>query len=119
MPWESFAIVAAGGAAGSTLRYWAALSFGANALTTFWVNIIGSFLIGLLLSSAGGSDPRLRLLLATGFLGGFTTFSAWQFEALTSARANQWTTTAAILFGSLSAGFAAVMAGATLGSRIR
>lgn len=114
---EKLVLVAAGGAAGSVARYLAAVWWGAGPLTTFVVNITGSFLIGLLVASTPSTDVRLRLLLATGFLGGYTTFSAWQLEALFSAQAREWTSTLAILFGSLAAGFAAVAAGYWLGNR--
>lgn len=112
---ERLILVALGGATGSVLRYLAAVWFGAGPLTTFVVNITGSFLIGLLVAVTPASDIRLRLLLATGFLGGYTTFSAWQLEAMT---AKDWPTTAAILFGSLAAGFAAVLTGHAIGTRL-
>jgi len=116
---ERFLLVAAGGAAGSMVRYWAATQFGARAWTTFWVNITGSLLIGLVASATNVTDLRLRLLLATGFLGGYTTFSAWQLEALVSAKASDWLATAAILLGSVVSGFAAVALGFFIGSRLR
>lgn len=116
---EQLLLVAVGGAAGSVLRFWAAVQFGAGASTTFWVNITGSFLIGLLAAVVPAADVRTRLLLATGFLGGFTTFSAWQLEALLAARDGDWSTFAIILAGSVVAGCAAVVAGYHLGLRIR
>ena len=77
------ALVAVGGAAGSVLRY--LLSVGALALHgpafpwgTLAVNILGSAAIGV---AAGlGLEGQARLLLVTGFLGGFTTFSAFSLE---------------------------------------
>jgi fluoride exporter len=118
LPALPYLLVAIGGAVGSVLRYAAAILFGARPLTTFAVNILGSFLIGLLASIS--YEPRTRLLFGTGVLGGFTTFSAWQLEALTS-----WHTEAApvqagvILLGSLSAGFVACWLGYALGQRLR
>jgi CrcB protein len=116
---ERLLLVAVGGAIGSLCRYLAAVLLGAGALTTFGVNISGSFLIGLVVSVTEPSDLRLRLLLATGFLGGYTTFSAWQLEGLFAAQAKQWGITAAVLFGSLTAGFAAVSAGFWTGLKLR
>src|SRR5688572_6128252 len=81
---NAYLLVFVGGAVGSVLRYHAAVLFGARPLTTFAVNVTGSFFIGLL--AAVIDDPRTRLLLGTGVLGGFTTFSAWQFEALLAGR---------------------------------
>lgn len=114
---ERFGLVALGGAAGSMLRYWAAVQFGARAWTTFGVNMSGAFLIGLL--AAAGVDQRGRLLLASGFLGGYTTFSTWQLEALLSARVGEWGPMGANLLGSVAAGFVAVTAGYWCGMRLR
>lgn len=81
-------LVGAGGALGSMLRY------GGNLLhlydgksfpvTTFLINIIGSFVIGLVIgySFKNGSSASWKLFLATGICGGFTTFSAFSFENL-------------------------------------
>jgi CrcB protein len=52
---------------------------------TLAVNIIGSFLIGIVLSLSLSSEwltPTTRLVLATGFLGGFTTYSSFNYETL-------------------------------------
>ncbi|MGI9128784.1 MAG: fluoride efflux transporter CrcB [Roseomonas sp.] len=79
----SLLLVALGGATGSVLRY--AIShagvmlFGAGfPWGTLAVNIIGSALIGVL--GALGIAGEARLLLVTGLLGGFTTFSAFSLE---------------------------------------
>jgi fluoride exporter len=116
---ERFLLVALGGAMGSMFRYGAAVLMGGNARTTFLVNVTGSLLIGLIASATSADALRLRLLLATGFLGGFTTFSAWQLEGLLSARSGDWGVALLILFGSVAAGFAAVAAGFALGLRLR
>lgn len=55
-------------------------------LGTFAVNIIGCFVIGLVVGIAGRHtdiDPRLILFLQTGICGGFTTFSTFSLESLT------------------------------------
>jgi CrcB protein len=94
--------VAAGGAAGSVARYvigvLAARALGtALPWGTLAVNILGSFAIGWLAGvlSRGASDLA-RPLLLTGFLGGFTTFSAFALETLMLPRP------AAILYVALS-----------------
>ncbi|MEO0971597.1 MAG: fluoride efflux transporter CrcB [Pseudomonadota bacterium] len=87
--------VAAGGAAGASARYlttqlmqgWLGRSFPWGTLT---VNVLGSFLIGLAVVWISTLDPetrgaQARLLLITGLLGGFTTFSAFSLETLTLA----------------------------------
>lgn len=90
-------LVALGGALGSVARYLAGLwllpatsgGLAGIPLATLLVNVAGSLLIGLLIgwfptgASPEGSLPWLRLLLATGFCGGFTTFSAFSAETLT------------------------------------
>ena len=81
-------LVAIGGGIGASLRYSTNLAalrlLGANALWgTAAINILGSFAMGLfaeLLARRFGGSPELRLLMATGILGGFTTFSAFSLD---------------------------------------
>jgi fluoride exporter len=82
-------LVAAGGALGSAARYLLGTqtlrAFGPGwPYGTFAANLIGGFLMGVLVSvlaHRGGADQeRLRLLLGVGVLGGFTTFSAYSLE---------------------------------------
>lgn len=83
-------LVAAGGAIGSILRYlsglWAVHRFGpAFPWGTLGVNIVGSFLIGVLaemIMRKFGASPEMRVFLITGVLGGFTTFSAFSLDAV-------------------------------------
>ena len=118
LPALPYLLVAFGGAIGSVLRYSASVFFGARPLTTFAVNISGAFLIGLL--AATTVDAKTRLAFGTGLLGGFTTFSAWQLEAVSAARAEAAPFQAlAILFGSLGIGFAACWTGYAIGQRLR
>lgn len=58
---------------------------------TFFVNIIGCFLIGLVygLADRGNLTQEWRLILATGFIGGFTTFSAFSNETVNMLRDGQ------------------------------
>jgi CrcB protein len=81
-------IVAIGGAAGSVLRYLAtiiSIKFYNNnfPIATFIVNILGCLLIGIFIGifdRYGNFNENFRLLLITGFCGGFTTFSAFSSE---------------------------------------
>ncbi len=79
----SLLLVALGGAAGSVLRHLISLLAAAHLGTgfpygTLAVNVLGSALIGI---AAGlGVSGEVRLLLVTGVLGGFTTFSAFSLE---------------------------------------
>ncbi|KAA0970857.1 fluoride efflux transporter CrcB [Aureimonas fodinaquatilis] len=81
-------LVAVGGAAGSVLRYgvgvlagrWLGFGF---PFGTLFVNVTGSFLMGVLvevLARRAGVSNELRLLLATGLLGGYTTFSSFSLD---------------------------------------
>ncbi|MCB0711020.1 MAG: fluoride efflux transporter CrcB [Ignavibacteriae bacterium] len=78
--------VALGSATGGVLRYGISLlsrSFPHPfPYWTFLVNVVGSLLIGFLASSLPTDSEKLRLLLVTGFCGGFTTFSAFSLETL-------------------------------------
>lgn len=83
-------LVAVGGAVGATLRHLVNVGFTSRGFVGFpWhtlvVNVTGAFLLGLLAACAaekGTLDPRLVLLLGTGVLGGFTTFSAYSYETV-------------------------------------
>tara|TARA_B100001250_G_scaffold48462_1_gene37907 strand:+ start:678 stop:1049 length:372 start_codon:yes stop_codon:yes gene_type:complete len=84
---KNFLLVFIGGGFGSGLRYligkYLNSSLGSFPIGTFTVNIIGSLLIGLILGYAAKENSLSQnqvLLLATGFCGGFTTFSAFAQE---------------------------------------
>jgi fluoride exporter len=87
--------VALGGASGSLLRWRAGLWLnplgGPFAAGTLAVNALGGLLIGLaLVWFERRPDEFLRLLLVTGLLGGFTTFSAFSAESLALLLRGQW-----------------------------
>ena len=80
---RSFLLVVLGGAAGTMSRYGIAQGVQPDSLfpvATFVVNIVGSFALGALLAVLGRQQRAERLLLGTGFLGGFTTYSALAVE---------------------------------------
>jgi CrcB protein len=84
---KNLLLVGLGGAAGSILRSLAAIWIKNNhfPLATLLVNIIGSFIIGLVIATSlrnPSFDANWRLFLATGICGGFTTFSAFSAENL-------------------------------------
>jgi fluoride exporter len=64
---------------------------------------------------ARGADPAYQLLLVTGFLGGYTTFSAFSFEALTLFEARRWDAAALYVIGSVVLGLLATALGLGLG----
>jgi fluoride exporter len=91
MPWyrpQFIALVALGGAIGSLLRFGVFQLFPADRtfLATFAVNLIGSFVLGMLLEYLAGHRPKslrseqMRLLVGTGICGGFTTYSTFALD---------------------------------------
>jgi CrcB protein len=90
MLFKNILLVGLGGALGSIARYLGQkflLQLYPNAfpIGTFIVNLLGCFLIGFFFGLAGKHEyfsPALRLLLMTGFCGGFTTFSAFTLEGM-------------------------------------
>lgn len=116
-------LVAFGGATGSVLRYlvgiWSLRQFGpAFPWGTLIVNVIGSLLIGLLAEFVArrlNASAEVRLLLVTGFLGGFTTFSAFSLDALVLMERGATTTAAVYVLASVAVSLAAVMGGLALG----
>ena len=86
-------LVAAGGAIGASLRHLSGLAFlrllrPAFPWATLFVNVVGSLAMGLLIGwlvKRTGTSAEIRLFLATGLLGGFTTFSAFSLDV-----ANLW-----------------------------
>jgi CrcB protein len=82
---------------------------------TFFINLSGSFLIGVISELAQtralGVDPLLRIALTAGFLGGYTTFSSFSFETLTLGGERQGWLALAYAGGSVVLGVAACYAG--------
>lgn len=104
---KHIAFVIIGSATGGTIRYLISLYFLSKGLTKFpWatlsINLVGCFLIGIIYAAIGKSvhEQNLKLLLATGFCGGFTTFSAFAIENLHLLK--QGATTSAIAYIALS-----------------
>lgn len=112
-------LVALGGAVGSVCRY--VVGVGALRLMgpsfpwgTLAVNVAGSFAIGILaelIVARFGASAELRLLLITGFLGGFTTFSAFALDAVTLFERGASLAAATYLILSIGASIAAAIAG--------
>lgn len=89
---------------------------------TFGVNVIACFALGLLVGleeSCGESAKRVLLILGTGFLGSFSTFSTFSVELLQAWLSGSRRQAAALLFGSVLAGLLAMALGLWLGAGTR
>jgi CrcB protein len=119
---DVLAVIAAGGMLGASARYgverviptptdqfpWA----------TFWTNIVGSFLLGVLLTALLERYPPTRLVrpfLATGILGAFTTMSTYQVETALLIKDDRALTGVTYGVGSVIAGLVLAYAGITAG----
>lgn len=115
---KSIILVFIGGGFGSVLRFligkWLNNSENGIPYGTFLANILGSLLIGLILGYAAKNDAISQnhtLLLATGFCGGFTTFSTFAYENHVFLKSGDFTSFAFYTIASFVIGFLAVFAG--------
>ena len=111
-------LVFIGGGFGSALRYIIGKYMNSTETGipwgTFTVNILGSILIGIILGLAAKNDAlssNQTLFLATGFSGGFTTFSAFAYENHVFLKAGDFTSFVLYTIGSFVIGFLAVFLG--------
>ncbi len=112
------AIVAVGGSLGALARYflqgWILDRTGPSIAALFVINVSGAFALGLILTLAeerGLIGPDVRLLLTTGFLSAYTTFSSWMFESVQLIQAGNIARAALNIVGSIVAGLVAVSLG--------
>ena len=124
----SFVWVAIGGAAGSCLRYWVSLMLGPITAAqsfpwaTLTANVVGSLGLGLVFvlgedRSLFGAD--LRLLLGTGVMGGFTTYSAFNLESIGLMQSGAWGRAALYMSGTVVVCLVAGALGVIIGRAIR
>jgi CrcB protein len=111
-------LVGIGGLLGSVARYLAAAFISKTILSafpygTFAVNVVGCLIIGLVLGLSERFDwvPEWRLFLATGFCGGFTTFSSFAYENILLLQDKDYFTFAAYSIGSFGLGLLATLVG--------
>jgi CrcB protein len=115
-------LIGLGGALGAIARYlvstWAAGRFGTGfPYGTFFINISGSFLIGFVLTvvvDQVSTSSAVRLLIATGFLGAYTTFSTFAFETVALFRQGDTRPALINALGSAALGVSGAMAGILL-----
>ena len=89
-------------------------------MATLFINVTGAFALGLLMT-AGGAGSALaqeRLLLGTGFLGGYTTFSTLSYDTHSLSRSGQARAAWLNALGSLAIGLAAAALGMAIGTLV-
>lgn len=117
-------LASAGGAIGAALRFLVNQGFAARGLTAFpWatltVNVVGSFLMGavyVIVNDRLGGSPEWRTFLATGILGGLTTFSAFSLDVMNLMTDNNGLSLRPVAYiaGSVALSIAALFAGISM-----
>ena len=125
--WQAWLGIACGGAAGACARHAVSVSLAQAGLTrwplaTLSVNVLGCFAAGLLvgwLAPRGGATSAVHVMASVGFLGAFTTFSAFSVDTLRLVEDGQGvaalSSVAANLIGALVAVFLGTAAARALG----
>ncbi|MEP6711966.1 MAG: fluoride efflux transporter CrcB [Ferruginibacter sp.] len=113
---KNYLLVGVGGGLGAMLRYLVYLSFRNTNFpyATLLINIAGSFIIGLVLGLSLKEinfSSNLKLFLATGICGGFTTFSAFSIENVDLLQAGRFNAAFFYIAASVCAGIAAAWLG--------
>jgi fluoride exporter len=122
---DRYLVVLAGAGLGGLARYvaasWIMLKYGGRfPLGTLIINVSGSFLIGVLmtlLTERLNPHPNWRLFLVVGVLGGYTTFSSFEYEIYQSVRDGARWMGMLYLTASVALGYLGVWMGALLTSR--
>lgn len=122
----AFLMVGLGGGLGAMSRHFTALMINrfwqqSFPLATFSINILGSFLIGILaawLLPKMGNDTLLKYLLITGFCGGYTTFSTFSIENLQLLQEGKIFTLALYVSSSIILGITFALCGLFVGRAI-
>jgi fluoride exporter len=119
--------ISLGAIAGALSRYyltlWFTQQFGADfPYGTFVINLSGCFFMGLITTLAIGTNwitPEFRLMLTTGFLGAYTTFSTYGLDTLNLLRMQHWAIAGSYWLGSAVLGIGGVQLGTLCARAIR
>ena len=122
---DRYLLVLAGAGLGGLARFaaggWIMAKYGGRfPLGTFIINVSGSFLIGILmtmLTERLNPHPYWRLFLVVGILGGYTTFSSFEYEAYQAVRDGARWMGMLYMAGSVALGYCGVWLGALLAAR--
>ena len=122
---DRYLVVLAGAGIGGLARYvagtWIMAKYGGRfPLGTFLINITGSFLVGVLMmlfTERLSPHPNWRLFLVVGVLGGYTTFSSFEYETFQAVRDGANWLAALYALGSVGVGYLGVWLGAVLALR--
>jgi CrcB protein len=114
-----FLLVAIAGAAGAVTRYGINRAVGVRSFpwATLAINLTGSFVLALVLTAATARrwSPELTTAVTVGFLGAYTTFSTFTFEALSLERTDRLLWAIAYVVVSVAVGLLAAAAGVSAG----
>ena len=122
--WLPYVLVGVGGGIGSITRFVLARYIGGLfdtrfPLGTFVINVSGSLLLGIVgaivAARVSPTSEALRVAIGVGFLGGYTTFSTFEFETHALAETGEFLVAAANAIGSVALGLVAVRVGVLLG----
>jgi CrcB protein len=119
-------LVGSGGFAGANARYWIARWIAERYGTAFpygtlVINVTGSMIIGFgiaYLNARSNLSPNYRLIFTTGFVGAYTTFSTYTYEAMTLMQDGLWARGFTYLLGSIALGMVAVTIGMLIGRSV-
>ncbi len=122
VPIRWLGVILIGGAAGTAVRAWLERVFAPAAghwpWTTFWINVSGALVLGVLLEILAESGPDrgwrrgFRLGVGTGVMGGFTTYSTFAVETVKLMQAGRWLLGGGYALASILAGLALAFSGA-------
>lgn len=114
-------LIMLGGALGSYARFWLSRWFNSQPwgqafpYGTLFINVSGSFILGItaviVLERLPPEHQDWYLLIGTGFCGGYTTFSTFEWETFKLVRDGSWWYALGNVFGSVVAGFVGVLLG--------
>ena len=114
----SVLVVGVGGSIGAVARYAVGVAIERRAVDTLAVNVVGSFVLGMVLGIGVDIGSPLALAVSVGFCGAFTTFSSFAVETVGLAEDGHINLAAVNAVGTLAVAILAVLVGISVGGRI-